>query len=102
MASASIISAVYGYDIKPTGDPFVRISEGAVDKLSASILPGAKAVNALPILKHLPAWFPGCDFHCYAQEARELTRKMRNLPFDIVKQKMVGGYVIELKRKLHY
>jgi len=89
MASASIISVVYGYDIKPTGDPFVSISELAVDRLSRSVFPGAKAVNALPILRHLPTWFPGAGFHRYAREAREVTRKMRSIPFDMVKKAMV-------------
>jgi len=94
MASASIISTVYGHDIKPIGDPFVTISEIAVAKLSGSMFPGARAVNALPILKYLPTWFPGAGFHAYAAEARELTRQMRNAPFNIVTTAMVKPFFL--------
>ena len=89
VAAAIIMSAVYGYDIEPNGDYFVKLAEDAVATLSESILPGASAVNALPILRFLPSWFPGAGFKRFANRAKALTRQMRAVPFDFVEKGMV-------------
>ncbi|KAF4617908.1 hypothetical protein D9613_005902 [Agrocybe pediades] len=94
VASASIVSVVYGFDLQAKGDPFVDLSEAAVEKLSNSVFPGSKAVNALPILKHLPEWFPGAGFQRYAREARIATRRMRNAPFELTKKAMSVGTAV--------
>ena len=84
------MSAVYGYDIKPKGDYFVDLAEAAVAKLSESIFPGASAVNALPVLRYLPAWFPGAGFKRFAHETKMLTRQMRDVPFEFVQKSIVS------------
>lgn len=66
MAAAIVMSTVYGYDVAPTNDPFVFISEAAMGKLGA-IFPGAAVVNALPFLRHVPSWMPGCAFKRFAE-----------------------------------
>ncbi|KAJ7811371.1 cytochrome P450 [Mycena leptocephala] len=72
----------------PTNDRFVTLSENAVKKLSDSFFPGAVAVNTFPILRYLPAWFPGAGFQSYAAECRQLTQEMRAVPFGFAKQNM--------------
>ena len=89
VAAGTILSAVYGYDVQLTDDPFVAISEAAVGKFSESFFPGAKAVNVFPVLSYLPSWFPGAGFKRFAQEAHQLTSQMLQLPFDIAKKNMV-------------
>jgi hypothetical protein len=102
---------MYGHDIAPEDDRFVLIAGKAVDKLSQSVFPGAKAVNALPFrthlcvctcyftltsfwfaVRHLPAWFPGAGFKRFAAEGRLLTEEMQQVPFQSVKDKMVCGF----------
>ncbi|KAJ6559124.1 cytochrome P450 [Mycena vulgaris] len=77
--------------VEPTDDHFVTLAENAVKKLSESALPGAAAVNAFPILRHLPGWFPGCSFQYFAADCRKLTEEMQQVPFDFVKQNMGEG-----------
>ncbi|KAJ7819419.1 cytochrome P450 [Mycena olivaceomarginata] len=86
VAAASIMATVYGYDVKPSNDRFVALSENAVQKLSESFFPGAVAVNTFPILRYLPSWMPGAGFQRFAAECRQITREMRQAPFDFVKQ----------------
>ncbi|KAJ7935552.1 cytochrome P450 [Mycena leptocephala] len=91
VTAATIMSIVYGYDVQPSNDRFVALSENTVKKLSDSFFPGAVAVNTFPILRYLPAWFPGAGFQLYAAECRQLTQEMRAVPFGFVKQNMRDG-----------
>ncbi|KAJ6559091.1 cytochrome P450, partial [Mycena vulgaris] len=91
VSAAIIMATMYGYQVEPTDDHFVTLSENAVKKLSESTLPGAAAVNAFPILRHLPGWFPGCGFQYFAADCRKLTEEMQQVPFDFVKQNMGDG-----------
>lgn len=100
VAAANIMAIVYGYDIAPTDDCFVSISEAATGQLSLSFFPGAIAVNALPILRKLPEWFPGAGFHKFAKETRKLTRQMQEVPLEYVKKKMVRPSFSNLCRTL--
>ncbi|KAJ7259558.1 cytochrome P450 [Mycena haematopus] len=91
LAAAIVMATVYGYDVQPTNDHFVALSETAVKKLSDSFFPGAMAVNTFPILRYLPSWMPGAGFKRFAAECRQLTQEMREAPFDFVKQNMRDG-----------
>ncbi|KAJ6585054.1 cytochrome P450 [Mycena capillaripes] len=91
VAAAVIMSTIYGYDIEPSNDRFVAISENAVKKLSDSFFPGAAVVNTFPILRYLPSWFPGAGFQRFAAECRKLTGEMQQAPFEFVKQNMRDG-----------
>ncbi|KAJ7366935.1 cytochrome P450 [Mycena albidolilacea] len=91
VAAASIMATVYGYDVKPSNDRFVALSENAVQKLSESFFPGAVAVNTFPILRYLPSWMPGAGFQRFAAECRQITQEMRQAPFDFVKQNIRDG-----------
>ncbi|KAJ7811372.1 cytochrome P450 [Mycena leptocephala] len=94
VAAAIIMSTVYGYDVQPHNDRFVTLSENAVKKLSDAFFPGAVAVNTFPILRYLPAWFPGAGFQRYAAECRQLTQEMQAVPFGFAKENMVRHLVV--------
>ncbi|KAF8147296.1 cytochrome P450 [Mycena galopus ATCC 62051] len=68
LAAATIMSIIYGYEVKPSNDRFVALSENAVKKLLESVFPGAIAVNTFPILRYLPSWMPGTGFKRFAAE----------------------------------
>jgi len=89
VAAAIIMSLVYGHDISPTNDYYVGLAEAAVGKLSESIFPGANAVNAIPALRYLPAWFPGAGFKRFSKEVKNLTDQMLNVPLKLVESKIV-------------
>lgn len=81
----------YAHDVTDMNDPFVETSEKAVAMLALSAFPGSALVNTIPILRYLPECFPGIEFHKFARKCRELTRKMRYEPLDMVKYKMANG-----------
>jgi cytochrome P450 len=92
MASAAVIMAtVYGHNVTSTSDHFVDIAEKAVTKASENLLPGATLVNIFPSLRFLPSWLPGVKFRQLAANCRLLTEDMQNLPFNLVKRRMVEG-----------
>ncbi|KAJ7675686.1 cytochrome P450 [Mycena polygramma] len=91
VAAAVIMATVYGHDIQPTHDKFVDLAEETVKRLCESVFPGAFAVNTFPVLRHLPAWLPGCSFQRYAQDTSDLIDEMKNAPFDFVRQSMREG-----------
>ncbi|KAF7346265.1 O-methylsterigmatocystin oxidoreductase [Mycena sanguinolenta] len=91
LAAAIIMATVYGYEVQPTNDHFVALSENAMKKLSDSFFPGAVAVNTFPILRYLPSWMPGAGFQRFAAECRQLTKEMQEVPFNFAKQNMRDG-----------
>ncbi|KAF7374506.1 O-methylsterigmatocystin oxidoreductase [Mycena sanguinolenta] len=91
LVAAIIMAIVYGYEIQPTNDYFVGLSEEAVKRLSDSFFPGAVVVNTIPILRYLPSWMPGADFQRFAAECRQLIKEMREAPFNFVKQNIRDG-----------
>ncbi|KAJ6466258.1 cytochrome P450 [Mycena sanguinolenta] len=91
VAAATIMATLYEYDVQPTNDHFVALSESAVTKLSESVFPGAVAVDTFPILRYLPSWMPGAGFQRFAAESRQLTKEMQEVPVNFVKQNMRDG-----------
>ncbi|PPQ94347.1 hypothetical protein CVT25_000402 [Psilocybe cyanescens] len=92
LSAAVIMRVIYGYDSAPKEDYFVDLSEAAMVKMCDSwVAPGAMVVNTLPILRHLPSWFPGATFKKYAIEGQELTRKIRDVPFAFVTKSIAAG-----------
>ncbi|KAJ7596455.1 cytochrome P450 [Mycena floridula] len=88
LSGAIIMAAIYGYDVALKTDYFISIAEHAIINLSKGLAPGTFAVNSFPVLQYLPSWFPGCGFHKFAAETRELTDGMRIKPFRFVQRNM--------------
>ncbi|KAJ6508744.1 cytochrome P450 [Mycena sanguinolenta] len=90
-AAAVIMATLYQYEVQSKNDHFVALSENALKKLSESVFPGAAAVNTFPVLRYLPSWMPGAGFQRFAAESRQLTKEMREVPFEFVKRNMRDG-----------
>ncbi|TFK65534.1 cytochrome P450 [Pluteus cervinus] len=80
-----VLDIYYGYDRSSDKDPFFLRAEDAVVQISRAILPGAFAVNAFPLLRYVPRWFPGAGFQDWAANAKRLIVEARNFPFDLAK-----------------
>ena len=84
------MSTVYDNTMaQSTIERFAEISEETVTKLSDAFFPGAFAVDTLPFLRYVPAWFPGAGFKRYAAECQVLTNEMQDRPLDYVKEQLV-------------
>ncbi|KAF5325127.1 hypothetical protein D9619_010038 [Psilocybe cf. subviscida] len=94
VTAATIMSITYGYDIKAKADPFVHLVDSAAAVLAKAFLPGAAIVNVFPILRFLPSWLPGTGFKRDIVEGRELTSKMREIPFRYAEDNIKAGTTV--------
>ncbi|KAJ7719207.1 cytochrome P450 [Mycena olivaceomarginata] len=90
-AADIVMSIAYGIEILPSNDPYVKLAHEAVHTLSEAGVPGKYLVDSLPILKHVPAWFPGAKFKRDAIEWRKLACAMTDVPFAETKKQMAMG-----------
>lgn len=89
LAGAIITSTVYGHDISGKSDYYVDMVATSAKRLAEGLVPGKYAVNALPFLSNLPEWFPGCQFHLFARETRQLNKEILERPLKIVENDIV-------------
>ncbi|KAJ6603388.1 cytochrome P450 [Mycena vulgaris] len=88
MAGKIIISVAYGIQVTDHDDPYVALAEEAVEGLTTALVPGRFLVDALPILKYVPAWFPGAGFKRKAALWGKLATRMMEEPYAEVKHQM--------------
>ncbi|KIK53842.1 hypothetical protein GYMLUDRAFT_250028 [Collybiopsis luxurians FD-317 M1] len=87
----AILSATYGISPKSEEDHFVCLAES----MSSALTDGHPyLVDMFPILKHIPAWFPGAKFKRQALEWRSLSYDVQNEAYEHVKSKMEGGTAV--------
>ena len=79
----------YGYDIQGEDDPYIGLVGEAMAQFSEAFRPGAYLVDALPFLRYVPSWVPGTGFKRKAVQWRETLERMVNVPFTMVRQRMV-------------
>ncbi|OSD00652.1 cytochrome P450 [Trametes coccinea BRFM310] len=89
MAAAIIMMVTYGHQVESIHDTYVALAEAVREH--AESRPGVEIVDMLPILKYLPAWFPGASFQREAAIARDLSFRMRTEPFKMVKERADAG-----------
>ncbi|KAG6874550.1 hypothetical protein C0992_007545 [Termitomyces sp. T32_za158] len=89
------MATVYDKNIsKSEVERLVEKSERAISTIAESLNPGAMLVNSLPILRYIPAWFPGAGFQTVIAETRVLTNQLMEVPFRYVKDQMAAGIVL--------
>jgi hypothetical protein len=99
MAGDTALSIAYGLEFQQENDPYLERSIAAVDALGAAGKQGAFLVDIFPILKHVPAWFPGASFQRKARVWRKLTEDTLELPYAEVKKEVVGATYYHFERR---
>ena len=79
----------YSVNVRPYNDPYIAIAEEGIAAGAELVVPGAFLVDIFPILKYVPAWFPGANFQRKAAVMRTQSEKMRNATFAATKELMV-------------
>lgn len=79
----------YGIEVQPKDDPYIKAAELALAAVARAAMPGAFLVDALPFLKHVPAWVPGAKFQEKAREWRKLADQVVETPYAAMKKAMV-------------
>ncbi|KAG7451809.1 cytochrome P450 [Guyanagaster necrorhizus] len=90
-AAAVILQISHGYMIQEKDDPFVELAERTVNQLSLATTSGGFLVNLIPILIHIPDWFPGAGFKRTAREWASALNEFVEKPHNYVKQEIAAG-----------
>ncbi|KAF8504989.1 cytochrome P450 [Hysterangium stoloniferum] len=88
---AVIMEITYGIDILPENDPYIATAEFAIGLAGTVGAPGSYLVNAIPLLRHVPEWFPGAGFKKTARIWRKTVTDMPTIPFKFVKKELGAG-----------
>ncbi|KAH8103709.1 cytochrome P450 [Phellopilus nigrolimitatus] len=84
-----ILMIVYGYQAAEKDDPYIELVEKGMN--AAAEAENFFLVNAFPILRHLPEWFPGTKFLQIAKEGYRLSQNMIYEPFEMAKRLISEG-----------
>ncbi|RXW22001.1 hypothetical protein EST38_g3848 [Candolleomyces aberdarensis] len=91
LTAETILSVAYGIQVQEENDPYVELAEAANQGAIIATVPGRFLVEAIPILKYVPAWFPGASFKRKAREWYKLTRMMVEVPYADAKKRIESG-----------
>lgn len=83
----------YGLTVSDSEDPITSKAEEAMQGFSEAGAPGTFLVDLLPILKHVPSWFPGAGFKRKASHYASINAEVVNLPFKAVQRSMVSYWL---------
>jgi cytochrome P450 len=93
-AAEIILKIVYDYNIEPHDkDPLVGVVKEALEQFSAAAIPGKWAVDAIPMLEHLPEWLPGSSFKATARLWRQTLMDVVDVPYKFVQDRIASGEV---------
>ncbi|KAK0434401.1 cytochrome P450 [Desarmillaria tabescens] len=88
---AIVLRIIYGYEVQQENDLFVEMVDKVTQYFALSMTPGSFLANPIPMLRHIPDWFPGAGFKQIAKEWRSTTFLMIDTIYDFVKQQMATG-----------
>ncbi|TFK48195.1 cytochrome P450 [Heliocybe sulcata] len=94
-AGGIILKVAYGWTVEGNDDYFVSLMEEAF-QLSAEInAPGKWLVDAFPLLRFVPTWFPGARFKREAERYRGRMSEVESVPHKWAKKRIDSGTYIE-------
>ncbi|KAI0371168.1 cytochrome P450 [Pilatotrama ljubarskyi] len=91
LAGATIMSIAYDIEVQPHDDPFVQTAEEAATVMAETADAGSYLVDTIPILKHVPDWFPGASFKKQARVWRTAVDKLFADPYDVCRRRWAAG-----------
>ena len=80
--SALILKIAYGIDVEDGNNELTRRIDTVLDGIAQAMVPGRFAVDHMPILKYVPAWFPGAGFHKTFEKWRTESSSFKDFVFD--------------------
>ncbi|KAH9934389.1 cytochrome P450 [Fomitopsis serialis] len=91
-AGGLVLQLAYGYRASdPGGKELVKLVDDAMDGFSEATMPNAFLVDVFPVLRCVPAWFPGAAWKRKAQLYHDYLQEMLRAPFELVKRQMAAG-----------
>ncbi|KAJ5642476.1 hypothetical protein N7490_006476, partial [Penicillium lividum] len=88
-AGGIVLKIGYGYTINPhSRDPLVDLADKAMEDFSFALILTAWAVNFIPILRYIPAWFPGAGFVNVSRAYKMRAEAFSEVPYEFVMKQM--------------
>ncbi|KAJ8088573.1 hypothetical protein PM082_022646 [Marasmius tenuissimus] len=84
-----ILKITYGYALKAKDDPYLDLALSSLEGIIASGNHGSFWVDYLPVVKHVPAWFPGASFQRKAKVWRQSNKELKDRPWGWIKDAIV-------------
>ncbi|KAF9004239.1 cytochrome P450 [Cyathus striatus] len=88
------LSMMYGIKILPENDPYINLTEEAMELITDCLVPGMFLVDSFPILRYIPEWFPGAGFQKRAKRGRKESIALRTLPFGAAEKALRDGTIL--------
>lgn len=86
-----VLKIAYNIDVADENDVYIRLSEDALAAAAVALIPGKFVVEALPFLRHMPAWFPGSGKQKVFTKCQELFRTLEDTAYAHVKDAIVSS-----------
>ncbi|KAH9929092.1 O-methylsterigmatocystin oxidoreductase [Epithele typhae] len=80
--AATVLKVLYGIDPEEKDDPLIAAVESTMEGIGQGLVPGKFMVEHIPVLRHVPAWFPGAGWQNAFREWRAARDVMTNTPFE--------------------
>ena len=81
---------IYGFELHERSDQYFKMAERMGEVGEEIVVPGRFYVEALPLLRFMPAWFPGGGFKRFAADAKRDIRFAVDHLFNRAKAAMVS------------
>ena len=107
-AAAAVLKMTYGYTIEPEKpDVLVDLIDRMMTEFSLAAVPMAWAVDIVPVLRYLPAGFPGAKFKETARRWKKSIHAAGHVPYNFVRRQMAAltarpSYVSKLVQQLSH
>ncbi|RDX49720.1 cytochrome P450 [Lentinus brumalis] len=93
MVGANIMEVTYGIKVLPEHDPFIELAEAGQECVGQCATAGVYLVELLPMLKHLPTWFPGATFQRQAKAWHQKATRQLHVPYTDFVRRLNAGQV---------
>ncbi|KAF5340288.1 hypothetical protein D9611_007844 [Ephemerocybe angulata] len=86
-----IMRSAYGFDDIGRNRPLIEAAEALVQGFSEASTQGRFLVNTFPILRHVPAWFPGAGWRVRFNQLAVMSWDLLHNPWDDAKKDLTEG-----------
>ncbi|EJF63285.1 cytochrome P450 [Dichomitus squalens LYAD-421 SS1] len=77
--ATALLKITYGIEVEDEKSELLERVDTALDGTAQIMVPGRFAVDYIPLLEHVPAWFPGAGYHDVFKQLRSKDMQFKEL-----------------------